>query len=144
MAIQRNWRILKARENHLKEIVTPKDKGFTRRLQTVMKLTKRDKSLFLEPGSIRIDQKRGFVKDREIEKDYLYTGEVDEKGLPEGKGILVANDGAFHHGSFHEGLPDKIGIKALSRGKIFYGVWNEGKLEGVAKMISQEEESYRG
>ena len=87
---------------------------------------------------------REFVIKKEIEENLTYTGEVDDKGKPDGQGLLISSGGAFHYGKFSQGKPAKNGVKALRSGKIFYGDWSDAKLDEVAKMIYKEGDIYQG
>ena len=52
---------------------------------------------------------------------YEYTGEVNEKGQPDGYGIARFKDGTLYRGRWKEGQMIDFGLLLLKNGSIYLG-----------------------
>jgi len=63
-----------------------------------------------------------------------YTGEVDNEGYLEGRGIMVYLNGDFHEGLWSKGAPQGQGLRIFSNGNVYNGEWDSGDLHGLGSM----------
>ena len=60
-----------------------------------------------------------------------FEGEVDEKGLPDGRGVRFVPSEYFYEGYFIDGKPNGRGRKIYDDGELDDGEFLDGKLHGL-------------
>ena len=77
------------------------------------------------------------MKKKYVMKDWVYEGEVDNEGMPNGKGVINYNDGKILKGIFKNGVPVKGNFHMID--SIYEGELNpltkphgKGKLEFIS------------
>ena len=63
-----------------------------------------------------------------------YEGEVDEKSLPNGKGVFTYTNGSYYDGEFLHGVRDGYGLFVWSTGDRYEGGWKADKRHGEGVM----------
>lgn len=63
-----------------------------------------------------------------------YEGEVDEKGLPDGKGVFIYTNGSRYDGEFDHGVRAGYGVFLWSTGDRYEGGWKNDKRHGEGVM----------
>ena len=63
-----------------------------------------------------------------------YEGEVDEKSLPNGKGVFTYTNGSYYEGEFEHGVRNGIGTFVWSTGDRYEGGWKSDKRHGEGVM----------
>lgn len=89
------------------------------------------------------------VIEKELEelkkKIELYEGEIDDQGLPHGKGIKYDLDGMYYDGEWYHGKKNGHGIRYNEDGSINYeGNWVNDEMHGQGILIDYRKVQFEG
>ena len=74
-----------------------------------------------------------------------YEGEMDEEGLPHGKGIKYDSSGMYYDGEWDHGKKNGFGIRYQEDGSINYeGNWENDQMHGYGILIDYRQVRYEG
>jgi hypothetical protein len=73
-----------------------------------------------------------------------YQGQTNKDDDPQGKGVMVYNDGAIYEGHFEDGHWEGKGRLIHSSGDIYEGDWEENKAQGKGKFTTLDGTIYNG
>lgn len=97
-----------------------------------------------EPTEMVESSEPNIVKDVKMSSalgSITYTGEVNEAGNPDGKGVGIFTDGTKYDGDWVDGVMEGDAVYTLSNGDVFEGKWkNNAYSEG--KYTSKSDGSY--
>ncbi|CAG9312610.1 unnamed protein product [Blepharisma stoltei] len=82
---------------------------------------------------------------RKLPDGSLYVGEWNDRGQPEGRGMMYCADGGICEGSWKTGKLHGKGRRINSVGDMYLGDWVEGKMNGSGRMeYSVDNHIYEG
>ena len=77
-------------------------------------------------------------------KQTLYIGEYDRKGIAHGKGVFTMEDGNFYAGECKNGISHGQGKMTYGNGDKYEGGWENGRRHGWGKMKFADGAVYEG
>lgn len=74
----------------------------------------------------------------------VYTGSVNSKGEPSGKGAMFFRDGSSYTGRWKDNFANGKGTMRYSDGSVYVGQWVNNKREGKGEFFCYDGTYYRG